>query len=111
MLVWQSIGQDGGDNGVFGRRFNSSGTAQAEEFQVSVYTTATQAAPAVAVTGAGRFVVAWNSEGQDGDGYGIFARRFDAAANAVGGELQVNAYTAGADLPGPSASTATATSW
>ncbi|HET6467019.1 MAG TPA: cadherin domain-containing protein [Geminicoccaceae bacterium] len=41
----------------------------------------------------GGFVATWESFGQDGDLFGIFARRYDASGNAVGGELQVNSYT------------------
>ena len=42
----------------------------------------------------GRFVVAWHSQGRDGDDGGIFARRFDSG-NPLGGEFQVNAHTTG----------------
>jgi hypothetical protein len=47
------------------------------------------------VTGldAGGFVVAWVS--QDGDGYGIYGRRYDASGGAVGGKFRVNTYTIG----------------
>ncbi|CAE8584556.1 unnamed protein product [Polarella glacialis] len=36
------------------------------------------------------FVVAWSSWGQDGDGWGVFARHFDAHGQTVGSEQQVN---------------------
>jgi hypothetical protein len=39
-------------------------------------------------------VVAWASYAQDGDAYGIFARRFDSSGVGQGAELQVNAFTA-----------------
>src|SRR5262249_44108885 len=39
------------------------------------------------------FVVAWQSFGQDGSDYGIYARRYNAAGNALGNEFQVNQFT------------------
>ena len=41
----------------------------------------------------GDFVVAWQSFGQDGSIYGIFARRFSSAGAALASEFQVNTYT------------------
>jgi hypothetical protein len=75
-----------------------------EDFQVNTFTTEGQNSSAVGVDGDGNFVVTWVSEdnvsvgaeGQDGDLAGIFAQRFDAAANPVGPEFQVNTTTAGA---------------
>lgn len=51
----------------------------------------THAQQAVAADPSGDFVVAWTSSGgQDGNGTGIFAQRYDAAGNQVGAEFQVN---------------------
>ena len=41
----------------------------------------------------GRFVVVWESEAQDGSGYGAFGQRFDANGAKVGAEFQANTYT------------------
>ena len=54
-----------------------------------------QRRPAVALDAAGNFVVAWESVGQDGDGYGVYARRYSAAGVAQGAEFVVNAHTVG----------------
>ena len=48
----------------------------------------------VAAAAAGGFVVVWQSNLQDGSNYGVFARRFSSAGVALGGEFQVNTYTA-----------------
>jgi hypothetical protein len=37
--------------------------------------------------------VVWQSDDQDGSSQGVFGRLFDARANALGAELQVNTYT------------------
>lgn len=68
------------------------------EFPVNTYTTGSQASPQVAANGTGKFVVVWESDGQDGDGSGIFGQRFDADQLPVGGEFQVNQYTTGLEF-------------
>ena len=41
-------------------------------------------------------MVMWTSDGgQDGDGTGAFARRFDASGVAAGGEFRINETTTG----------------
>jgi hypothetical protein len=91
VIVWHSQ-HDQSDYGVFGRRFNSSGTALATEFQVNTYTSGSQRTPAVAMNDAGAFIVTWESS-RDGSFSGIFARRFNATGVAVGAEFQINSYT------------------
>ena len=63
------------------------------EFRLNTFTTGAQGWPSVAMDHDGDFVVAWMSFGQDGDGYGIFARRYNAAGAPLGTEFQVNTYT------------------
>src|SRR5262249_45255136 len=86
VLGWTSVGQDGRAYGVFGQRFDASGNKLGTEFQVNTYTTDSQGYPAVAMNEARQFVVAWESYGQDGENYGIFARRYDAAGAPLTGE-------------------------
>jgi len=38
-------------------------------------------------------VITWHSNGQDGDSFGIYAQRYNAAGVAQGTEFQVNTYT------------------
>ena len=63
------------------------------EFQVHSDTSYLHRDPVVASDGAGSFVAAWATGFQDGDSFGIFGQRFDAAGSAVGNEFQVNSYT------------------
>lgn len=65
------------------------------EFQVNTYTTGRQYRAKVAGNAAGSFVVVWWSAGQDGDGYGVFAQRYDASGAPAGDEFQVNLATTG----------------
>jgi hypothetical protein len=94
VAVWQSEGQDGDGFGIFGRRFDSEGMPISEEFQVNTWTVDDQSEPAVAGSPDGGFVVVWSSFGQDGDRGGVFGQRFDASAQPVGPEFQVNRFAA-----------------
>jgi len=95
VVVWESSGQDGSGNGVFGQRYDASGVAQGGEFRVNAFTAGDQAAPAVASDASGGFVVVWMSDGQDGSSYGVRYRRYDAAGVAQGPGQAVNTYTTG----------------
>ncbi len=92
VVAWDGPG-DGDVETVLARRFNSAGIGQAIEFQVNSHTAYSQHYPVVAVDSGGDFVVAWQSAGQDGGAYGIFARRFNAAGIAQAVEFQVNSQT------------------
>ncbi len=95
VVVWQGDQQDGNSWGVFGRRFAANGTALSGEMQVNTYTANAQDNPAIAMDPAGDFVVTWQSFGQDGGGYGIYARRYSPAGVAKDAqEFQVNTITA-----------------
>ena len=63
-------------SGAFARRFDAAGVSQATEFKIDE-DPFIQGAAALAFDGRGDFVAAWPNDGADGDGYGIFARRFD----------------------------------
>src|SRR5690606_9020679 len=79
--------------GIYAQRYDSSGNEVGEEFQVNTYTTKNQVLPSVAMDSDGDFVITWHSFGQDGAGYGIYARRYDRLGNATGSEFKVNTYT------------------
>jgi hypothetical protein len=89
VVVWTSQGQDGNNDGIVGRRFDSSGTAQGLDFVVNSYTRGSQYDPAVSSDPAGNFVVAWY-ESYRGD---VLAQRFNAAGTRQGGEFRVNTHT------------------
>ena len=95
VVAWQSVPQDGDNQGVFGQRFNAAGLPQGAEFQVNSYTTNAQYRPAVAANAAGDFVVTWDSKFQDGAHDGIIGRRFSSSGAAVGSDFQINAFTTG----------------
>lgn len=94
VVVWQSEGQDGEGWGIFAQRFDDDGSLAGSEIQVNATTSGDQRAPVVAHGLSGSFTVAWESSGQDGDGWGVYARRFDASGPLTG-EVQVAASGTG----------------
>ena len=95
VVVWDSYpGQDGAWYGVYGQRFNASGTKVGGEFLVNTTTGSDQRAPDVAMDAGGGFVVVWEGNGT-GDTYGVFVQRFDAAGVKQGSETLINTSTTG----------------
>ena len=92
VVTWTSYGQDGSGDGIYGQVFDSAGNKVGSEFPVNTYTTNNQGSSSVAALMAGGFVVAWQSAGQNGNGWGIYSQLFDGAGNKVGREFLVNSY-------------------
>ena len=86
VVVWRS------GTSILGRRFDAGGAPLGAEFTANVLPVSA-GAPAVAARAEGGFLVAWVAP--DGDGDGIFARRFDAGGQPVGGEIAVNSVITG----------------
>ncbi|MDG4544483.1 MAG: Ig-like domain-containing protein, partial [Rickettsiales bacterium] len=60
-----------------------------------------QKKPSIAGFDNGNYVIVWQSEGQDGDGSGIYGQMFSANGSKIGNEFLVNVTTAG-DQTNPS---------
>ncbi|MCB9476298.1 MAG: hypothetical protein H6683_09925 [Deltaproteobacteria bacterium] len=82
-------------SGVFARVFDETGSPEGGAFLVNTTTAGVQQEPDVAVAPDGSFVVVWSSADQDGDGYGIYAQRYNKNAKAQGDEFKVNTTTNG----------------
>ncbi|KAA0568850.1 FG-GAP-like repeat-containing protein, partial [Azospirillum sp. Sh1] len=97
IVTWYSDSQDGSGGGIYAKRFDASGAAAGSEFQVHTATVpASQVTPRVAVLADGGWVVTWSaSNGLDGDGWGMFGRRFTADGTPAGAEFQINSWTEG----------------
>jgi len=72
VIVWQSDSETSGTD-IFAQRFNRLGQAIGGEFPINTYTQNDQQYPAVAISETGCFFAAWQSNGQDGSGWGVFA--------------------------------------
>ena len=93
VVTWQSYLQNGDAYGIYAQLYDVNGDVNGAEFQVNTYTTRWQALSSTAALSDGGFVVTWSSLDQDGDGYGIYAQRYDVDGDVNGAEFQVNTYT------------------
>lgn len=91
VVVWDAMDADA--RGIFGQRFDSAGQPRGAAFQVNTYTTDRQYGPSVASDATGSFLVAWESLDQDGDGWGVFGRRYDSDGVAQGADFRINSWT------------------
>jgi len=79
VVTWESYGQDGNSEGIYGQIFDSAESTVGDEFQVNTYIVNRQESPSVAGLLNGDFVVTWTSDGQDGNSLGVFGKRFIVA--------------------------------
>jgi len=95
VVVWRSVNQEGplSAGGVFGQRYSSSGARLGTEFRANTETVSGQDTPSIACDDAGNFIVAWESNVQDGSSKGVYAQRFANTGLQVGTEFRVNTYT------------------
>ena len=80
LIAWTSDGQDGDLGSIIARTLSADGSLGAEEIRINLTTAGDQDAVVVALDADGDAVLAWVSADQDGDGAGIFQRRFLGAA-------------------------------
>ena len=80
IIVYEGDG-DGSGKGVFGRSYDSGGTAQGAEFQINQTTANAQDRASVAMLDQNDFVVVWT--GNDGTQTDVFARQFGSAINSA----------------------------
>jgi hypothetical protein len=66
------------------------------EIRVNSFTNGDQTSANIAYNPSnGGFQIVWQSDGQDGDGWGVFAQSFNSKGESVDGEIQVNTITIG----------------
>ncbi len=82
VVTWRSNNQDGSSNGIYGQRYDSTGATVGSEFKVNTYTTSNQISASVSIDNNGNFVVTWQSNAQDGSGYGVYGQRYDSTGEA-----------------------------
>ncbi|MDB5469048.1 MAG: hypothetical protein JWR84_608 [Caulobacter sp.] len=88
IVVWE--GTDGSSYGIQGKRVPlpdaatelAIDTAGVEQ-QVNSYTTSEQQAPSVTKLDDGSYVVVWQSNGQDGSSWGVYAKHYDSDGDAI----------------------------
>jgi regulation of enolase protein 1 (concanavalin A-like superfamily) len=93
LIAWNAYLQDGSGYGIVARLYSATGTPLTNEFVVNQYTTGNQLAPSVAVDSVGNFIIAWQSAGQDGSGWGVYGRRYDVTGNPLTREFRIHTQT------------------
>lgn len=83
-IVWEDEAADGSGVGIFGQRFDATGTKVDGEFVINTTTQGIQEFPAVTVMANGNVAVAWHGETIDGDSSGIAAQILATGANIFG---------------------------
>lgn len=92
VIAWQSEVADGYD--IFARRFLANGDPNGDIFQVNPPSIpGNQKAPTVAIDNSGRFVIAWESDAEDGS-RDIMAQCYSPDGQFVGDAFRVNEETA-----------------
>ena len=95
MIVWSSSNQDiigSNDWGIYGQSFTSSSEKIGNEFRVNTYIISDQINPSITSLVNDNYIVTWESNNQDGNGYGIYGQILDITGNKIGNEFKVNAY-------------------
>ncbi len=98
VIAWQSEFQDRSGNAVIARHYDSAGNLIGDDFQINDETFSDQARPSISARDDGGFVVTWMSNGQDGDGHGIFAKIYEGSGGGLVAALDIS--VAVADLDG-----------
>jgi hypothetical protein len=93
VIVWTD--NKNGTKDIYAKRFDNSGMPRGDVFQVNTTNNDEQSLPSVAINDNGEFVIAWTTKNQDGDGLGVYARRYDNNGAYQGNEFKVNNSTTG----------------
>lgn len=88
VVTWSSQ-QDGSGYGVYGQRYDASGTSLGSSFLVNTTTSGSQKEATVTGLADGGFFVAWQSDNSANPG--IFGQRFDSQGSHVGTEMLIGA--------------------
>ncbi|MDO8607286.1 MAG: cadherin-like domain-containing protein [Phaeospirillum sp.] len=91
VLSW--VDKDTLDNKNVFAQIIANGALVGPPIMVNTHTANEQTWPTVAALADGGFLVAWQSMGQDGDDWGVFAQRYTASCQADGTEFRVSTST------------------
>ena len=90
IICWHDIRFTADDYDIYARTFDKTAAIKGPEFRVNTYTQNRQMYPSIAADPQGNFTVCWQSENQDGEDFGIYARIFDLYARPQGSEFLIN---------------------
>jgi hypothetical protein len=95
VVTWSAYDAGGTSWNVWFQRYDALGDPQGDAEMANAHTEDIQRFSTVAMDNDGDFVVTWQSQNQDGSGYGIFAQRYTRAGDVIDGldEIQVIRFT------------------
>jgi hypothetical protein len=97
VVAWESVGEDGDLEGVYGQRYVNTGTKNGAAFRLSVQTANEQLRPKLAMQPTGAFAATWETySAPGGAGYDIGVRCFDKNGAATSQDVLANTFTTGA---------------
>lgn len=80
----------GGAPDVWLRRVSPSGVLLGSQITVNPYTAGTQSGGHVAMDSSNNFIVAWQSYGQDGNGWSVYGQRFNPDGTRFGSPFRIS---------------------
>jgi hypothetical protein len=95
VVTWEMFTSQREGWDIYARRYSASGQPAGNQFLVSQAAGRGQQYSDVAADSQGNFVATWSSYGQDGSGWGVYARRFNANGVSLGNEFRVNGAVGG----------------
>ncbi len=100
VVIWQSFDQDGSGYGIVQQVYNPDGTKASGELMsgetlVNQWTMGNQDNAKITVLSNGKWVVTWDSDGEDGSGTGVCQQLFDTNGMREGMPVPVNTDMAG----------------
>lgn len=93
VIVWSDNSK--GSKDIYAKRYDINGISKGEVFQVNTNSNSDQYLPSVAINDSGEFIIVWTTKGQDGDGLGVYGRRYDRNGSYQGNEFKINTSTSG----------------
>ena len=88
-IVWNADLIDSNESGIRGRIVDHNGVF-GPLFTVNTFELGDQQRPRLASNLDDRFVVVWESDGQDGSGSGVYGQLFDGEGHKLGSEFQIS---------------------
>ena len=94
LLTWESFEiKDGSVGEVYAKIIDESGNTVKSVFRINDYKDGLQWNKQMLLLSNGNMLLNWISEGQDGDGIGVYGKVIDESGNTVKSEFRVNEYT------------------
>ena len=93
IVTWESEGQDGDGDAIFGQIYNHDGTKKGSEFQINSRTAFDQKEPTIKRLENDLFVVVWNTHNSSTGEDTVMGQIFDSEGQRRFSEFQINTTT------------------